>query len=230
VKRWKVRLITLTAYLIAKIIYATMRFQIVNEEAIEKERMESGTGVLLCGWHGRSFIPIIRFTGRRYWAMISTSRDGELQNELFTKLRFQTVRGSTSARGAVRGALTLSKELRRGGILVLTPDGPRGPHHHVHGGVIFLAEKSGCKVIPCGVSAWPRFEFKTWDSYMLPLPFSKGAMVYGDPIAIPPMLTEQERESWCNELAETLKFLEQKAEELVGYKPKVEAERTGAPV
>jgi lysophospholipid acyltransferase (LPLAT)-like uncharacterized protein len=205
-----------------------MRLTVVNEEAIEKERAASGRGVLLASWHGRSFIPIVRFEKRRYWSMISTSRDGELQNDLFGRLGYQTVRGSTSARGAVVAALTMSKELAKGGVLALTPDGPRGPHHHVHAGVIFLAEKSGCKVIPAGISAWPRITFKTWDSYLLPLPFSRGAMIFGAPIEVPKKLSEEEREAWCSKLADTINALEREADELIGRVRNPATVRSGA--
>ena len=214
-KRWKIRLITLTAYCISKFIYSTMRLTVVNEEAIEEERAAAGRGVLLASWHGRSFIPILRFAHRRYWAMISTSRDGEMQNDLFMRLKYQTVRGSTSARGAVVAALTMSKELKNGGVLALTPDGPRGPHHHVHPGVIFLAEKSGCKVIPAGIASWPRIQFNTWDSYVVPLPFSRGAMIFGKPIEVPSKLSEEERDAWCSMLESQINELELRAEYLV---------------
>jgi len=230
VKRWKIRLITLTAYCIATFVYNTLRLKIVNEEAIEDERAKSGRGVLLASWHGRSFIPIVRFANRRYWAMISTSRDGELQNDLFGRLGYQTVRGSTSARGAVVAALTMSKELRKGGVLALTPDGPRGPLRHVHGGVIFLAEKSGCKVIPAGISAWPRVTCKTWDSYIIPVPFAKGAMVFGEPIEVPSKLNEEERDAWCVKLADTINSLEIEAERLVRPSTQPSTVRSGAQI
>ena len=162
--------------------------------------------------------------------MISTSRDGELQNDLFGRLGYNTVRGSTSARGAVVAALTMSKELRKGAVLALTPDGPRGPLHKVHGGVIFLAEKSGCKVIPAGISAWPRKICKTWDNYIIPMPFSKGVMIFGDPIEVPAKLTEEEREAWCSKLADTISSLERQAEDLVRTETNPSGLRSGAQI
>ena len=65
------------------------------------------------GTGGRS-IPITRFRGRGYWAMVSTSRDGEYQNRIFRRFGWQTVRGSTSARGAVQAALTMVRHLKGG--------------------------------------------------------------------------------------------------------------------
>ena len=227
-KYWKVRLISLAGYCLGKSIYATVRLHVINEESIEREREASGRGVLLASWHGRSFMPILRFANRRYWSMISTSRDGELQNDLFGRLGYQTVRGSTSARGAVVAALAMSKELRKGGVLALTPDGPRGPLHHVHGGVIFLAEKSGCKVIPAGISAWPRIRFRTWDNYIVPWPFGKAAMIFGEPIEVPAKLTEEERDAWCATLADAINTLEKQADELVHPTAEPSTIRTGA--
>jgi lysophospholipid acyltransferase (LPLAT)-like uncharacterized protein len=229
-KQWKVRLITLIAYCLVKVLYATLRLQVVNEEAIEQERQRTGRGVVLASWHGRTFIPIARFAGRGYYAMTSTSRDGELQNGLLTRFGFQTIRGSTSARGAVAAALTMSKQLRKGGVIVLTPDGPRGPLHHVHGGVIFLAEKSGGKLIPAGLSIWPRVTFKTWDRYIIPYPFAKAALVFGDPIEVPAKLSEEEREAWGAQFAEKINALEERAEAMVCAVRKPNAVRSGASV
>jgi len=130
----------------------------------------------------------------------------------------------------VVAALTMSKELRKGGVLALTPDGPRGPLHHVHGGVIFLAEKSGCKVIPAGISAWPRVTFKTWDSYIVPYPFAKAALIFGEPIDVPAKLSEEDRETWCEMLADSINALEKQAEELVRPSSEPNSVRSGAQV
>ncbi len=88
--------------------------RVVGEERVQAFERD-GIGVILVTWHGRTLVPITRFRNRGYWAMISTSRDGEYQNRLFQRFGWQTVRGSTSARGAVQAALTMVKHLKAGG-------------------------------------------------------------------------------------------------------------------
>jgi lysophospholipid acyltransferase (LPLAT)-like uncharacterized protein len=200
---------------VARAIAGTLRLRVVGEEQIESLRAKTGSGVILVTWHGRTFIPITRFRSRGYWAMISTSRDGEYQNRLFQRFGFHTVRGSTSARGAIKGALSMVRELKKGAILAHTPDGPRGPNHVVHPGAIFLAQKSGCPIIPAGISSWPRWTLGTWDHYMIPRPFAKASFLYGAPIYVPPELDDDERQNFADRVGREICRLEAEAESQV---------------
>ena len=112
---------------------------------------------------GAPCIPANLLRNRGYWALISLSRDGELQNHIFRRFGFQTVRGSTG-RGGIRGALQMARRVQDGGVLAFTPDGPRGPTHKVQLGVILMAEKSGAPIVPVGISASRRWLMKSWDS------------------------------------------------------------------
>src|SRR5689334_1624990 len=109
-------------YVISSALYRTIRLHLENLEGLIPE----GKGAILVTWHGRTLIPANLLKKRGYWALISLSRDGELQNEVFRRYGFQTIRGSTG-RGGVRGALQMARKVREGGVLAFTPDGPRGP-------------------------------------------------------------------------------------------------------
>jgi lysophospholipid acyltransferase (LPLAT)-like uncharacterized protein len=45
-----------------------------------------------------------------------------------------------------------------------------------------LAQRSGCPVVPVGVACRPCKRLPTWDSHLIPFPFSKAVIVFGDPI------------------------------------------------
>ena len=47
-----------------------------------------------------------------------------------------------------------------------------------------MAKKSGAALVPVGVSAKWRLHAPTWDRYLVPLPFSRCVMVFGDPIFV----------------------------------------------
>lgn len=211
----KISLVTLLVAFLARVIARTLRLTVVGEEQIEVLREKGGRGVILVTWHGRTFIPITRFRSRGYWAMISTSRDGEYQNRLFQRFGFHTVRGSTSARGAIKGALSMVRELKNGAILAHTPDGPRGPNHVVHPGAVFLAQKSGCPIIPAGISAWPRLNLGTWDRYLIPMPFARASFLYGEPIYVPEELDDDERQVFADRVGQEICRLEAEAERQV---------------
>src|SRR5207248_1868666 len=163
------RLLGFVIYAIARLLFRTLRLHFENAAGLDT----GGKGAIFVTWHGRSLIPANMFRNQNYWALISLSRDGELQNNIFQRFGFQTVRGSTG-RGGVRGALQMARKVKEGGVLAFTPDGPRGPTHKVQLGVILMAEKSGAPIIPLGISASRRWLIKSWDSYMIPQPFARG--------------------------------------------------------
>ena len=212
----KLYFIPLLAYWIARLLSATLRVRMVGEEHL-RAAQEAGKGVILVSWHGRTFLPITRYRNKGYWAIVSTSRDGEYQNRLFQRFGIKTVRGSTSARGAIQSVLTLTKHLKAGATAAFTPDGPRGPSHVVQPGAIFLAQKSGSPIIPAGISAYPRKLMRAWDRYMIPLPFSRVVWIYGEPITIPAdARSEEDQRLWAERVGAAITALEEQAEREVG--------------
>ena len=178
----KLGLISLAAWTLMHIIGHTARFKVIGYERVT-ELVKSGRGFILAVWHGRTLMPVHYCRGMGIWAITSLSRDGELQTNIVSRFGYRTIRGSTG-RGAIKAALGACKRLEEGGILAITPDGPKGPQHEVQPGIIFMAQRAGCPIIPIGVGARPRRLMKAWDEYLLPLPFSKCALVFGEPLTI----------------------------------------------
>lgn len=192
-----------------------MRVDVRGEDQINRLIEQNGKGIILVTWHGRTFVPITHYRNRGFWSMISTSRDGEYQNYIFKRFGFNTVRGSSSARGAVQATLALVKQARAGGILAMTPDGPRGPSAVAQPGVIFLAVRAGCPILPAGISAYPRILFNTWDRYLVPLPFARGVIKFGEPIYIPENAkSEEDQQHWARIVGEAIIALEHEADQL----------------
>ena len=199
--------------LVVRCICITLRFHKENAEGIAPN---SG-GSILVTWHGRSLIPAWLLRDKGCWALISLSKDGEMQNNIFQRFGFQTIRGSTG-RGGVRGALQAARKVKEGGVLAFTPDGPRGPTHKVQLGVILMAEKSGAPIVPIGCSANGRWLFKkSWDSYMIPKPFAKAYFLVGEPIYIPPGQNEAQRMVFATVVESAINALEKRAETLAGH-------------
>lgn len=178
----KLGLISLAAWTLMHIIGHTARFKVIGYERVT-ELVKSGKGFILAVWHGRTLMPVHYCRGMGIWAITSLSRDGELQTNIVSRFGYRTIRGSTG-RGAIKAALAACKRLQEGGILAITPDGPKGPQHEVQPGIIFMAQRVGCPIIPIGVGARPRRLMKAWDEYLLPLPFAKCALVFGEPLTI----------------------------------------------
>jgi lysophospholipid acyltransferase (LPLAT)-like uncharacterized protein len=137
-----------------------------------------------------------------------------MQNHIFQKLGYRTIRGSTARNGA-QAAIESIRALKSNGTMALTPDGPRGPSHVVQGGVMLIARKSGGLLIPVGIAAKPRFHIRSWDRYMVPLPFARGLMIFGDPISLPRDADEETVEARRLELENEINRLEVEAERRV---------------
>ncbi len=158
---------------------ATLRIRLVGRET--REAIErSGRPVLHAIWHQRMVAGILRFPWTGTVTMASRSRDGDVIAGFLSWWGFRAVRGSSSRGGGE--ALTEMVEALRGTTrwAALTPDGPRGPARRCKPGVLRLAEELDAPIMPVGTSsARPRF-LRSWDRYLLPMPFSRCAVVFGE--------------------------------------------------
>lgn len=171
------------------------------------EHIQDPAKKIICGWHGKSFLFANYFRNRKFWVIISNSNDGDVQNSIFEKLGYQSIRGS-SGRGGERALIKSLKVLRDGGTMALTPDGPRGPTRVVQGGVMLMAQKTGAGLIPTGISAAPNWHARSWDNYMFPVPFGRGIIIFGEPIFVPKEATEGEVEALRLQLQSEIDRLE----------------------
>ncbi len=81
---------------------------------------------------------------------------------------------------------------------------------------MLMAQKSGAKLVPIGISARPRLLAKSWDRYMIPLLFARGVMIYGDPITVPKHASEREVEASRTRLQAEIERLQNLAEAEMG--------------
>ena len=52
-------------------------------------------------------------------------------------------------------------------------------------GVLALARLAGVPILPAAVSVSRRIVLDTWDRLIIPLPFGRGTMIWGEPITVP---------------------------------------------
>jgi len=142
-----------------------------------------GEQVICVFWHGRILMMPFAAPGVPVAVLISRHRDGELMSRIVERLGFPVIRGSTTRGGvmAVRGMIRI---LRKGWNLAITPDGPKGPRWKVRAGVVKLAGMTGAPLIPLAFSASRRFVLNSWDGFLVPIPFSRGVYVWGEPLYV----------------------------------------------
>ena len=210
--RFFTRILGRIIYGIVKLVSLTIRFKWHDDYGLEKTRHEQR--FIFCIWHNRLALSLILFErfikkispGRRLAAMVSASRDGALLTYILELFGAEPIRGSTSRRGhqALREMVSCA---RRGCDLAITPDGPRGPRYEVQYGVIDLSKVTGLPIIPVSYSVNWKIKLKSWDKFIIPLPFSRCDVYFGKPIYVPADSTPEERETLRQTLENSLKTL-----------------------
>ena len=158
--------------------------------------------VIICAWHNRTFFALPLYfwhyrrqqPDRRLAAMTSASKDGAVVARVFELFGAAVARGSTSRRGR-QALLELSRLAARGYDLAITPDGPRGPCYEVQPGIIALAQVTGLPIAPVSYRLYWKLRFKSWDRFMIPIPFTRCDLVPGELVTVPRDATPEEREA-----------------------------------
>jgi lysophospholipid acyltransferase (LPLAT)-like uncharacterized protein len=137
-------------------------------------------------WHESILVAVWHYRGIDIRPMISRNYDGELIARAMDLLGFPKGARGSSSRGGSTALKDMAEGLRQGGNAILTPDGPRGPRHQAHSGVVVLGKLTGLPVVPVGVAVAPCLRLRSWDRFRLPLPFAKVCFHFGDPIHVAP--------------------------------------------
>lgn len=152
-------------------------------------------------WHGRQLSLIHTHRNEGIAILVSLNRDGQYAANVLHSMGFRTIRGSSS-RGGMKSIREMAALLRKGIDCVITPDGPRGPAEKAKSGIAQIARLGNRPVIPVGASAWPAVRFKSWDGFILPLPFARVTVVEGE--AIPPIKRGDDPQLWTEKVESEL--------------------------
>ena len=153
----------------------------------------NGKGLIALTWHSRFLM--LNSAWKKQWqlphVLISLSRDGALVAYTTRFLGLETIRGSSRkiGSGKAKGGSAAMRQMRSaldsGACIVITPDGPRGPRQRLGDGPLRLAKMSGAPILPCTFAVRNRIQFKSWDRFVLPLPFGRGKIIWGSPVSVP---------------------------------------------
>jgi len=165
-------------------------------------------------WHQHQLLAMYFFRNFGIRVLVSRSQDGDYIAGALNRFGFETVRSSTSS-GKVTALRGLARALKNGRHAALTPDGPRGPLHCAQPGAIFLAAMSGCPLVPFGCALEKPWQLKSWDRFEIPRPFSRAAIVYGEPLPVPAHLDDVTVAELLAEFNRRLQALDRAAEEEV---------------
>lgn len=165
-----------------RFVHRTCSWRFINKDLFV-QAIESGRPIIVCFWHQRLCMMTMTklvFKDPPYM-LLSSHSDGQLIGKIIKRFGFQVIEGS-SKRGGAEAALGIIRILKKGGVVGITPDGPKGPNRQASLGVAQLAYLSKAMVIPLSYSVKRHRLLKSWDTFMLPLPFSQGVFYAGKPI------------------------------------------------
>jgi lysophospholipid acyltransferase (LPLAT)-like uncharacterized protein len=143
--------------------------------------------------------------------LISHHRDGHLIAKVIRHFSIDTVHGSSS-RGAHAATRALATMLAEGHNISITPDGPRGPAQQAQKGAMMLARLAGQPLIPVTFSASPCARMRSWDRFMIPLPFSRVVLFVGAPIHVDATADKAGLEYFRTQLEQSLNELTAEAD------------------
>ncbi len=137
-------------------------------------------------WHSSLIYTLYHFRNNRAAIMVSASSDGEWVARALRIWGQLPVRGSR-LKGGVAAIKEMGRLVTEQGVSAgIVADGANGPACRAQIGALILARDTGLSIIPTGFAARPAYYFQSWDRMVLPMPFSRIAMVYGPPLSVPP--------------------------------------------
>ena len=194
-----------------KIVFYTTKWTWVGKD--KANSYFNAGSLIVCFWHGNlAMIPFMNFwPHKRILSMVSGHGDGMMVARTFKRLGIDYTTGSTN-RGGARAFLALLEALRSNEIAAIIPDGPRGPARELNIGIIQLSRHGQAPIMPMAYATSRFIQFKSWDKFKLPLPFSKGIFIYGDPVPFQPTTNDNEIESWRKLVQTTISQVQDQAD------------------
>jgi lysophospholipid acyltransferase (LPLAT)-like uncharacterized protein len=180
----------------------TLRWQVENADAWRRH-VSAGQPVIYVLWHS-TLLPIAyTHRGQGVVSMTSQSADGEYISRLLQHWGNDAARGSSS-KGGDSALREMVRAVRSGHSAAITPDGPRGPREVMKPGVVQLAQLSGAPLVPVSAGASSAWRLSSWDRFLVPKPFSRVHVAYGEPVLVKRGATREDLDAVSRELEQTM--------------------------
>lgn len=181
---------------------STFRHSFTADEEVNRLEAEGKKLVFFC-WHNQIALLFGQSRRYRFVTMVSRSKDGDLVAPLVESFGHVAVRASSS-RGASAGVKEMLEYMGKGLHAALTVDGPKGPVYKAKPGVLYLAKKADCILIPVLCNCKRFFRFNSWDRFILPKPFAKIYIHLGKPIILSDCMEKEVVERELSEVQKTI--------------------------
>lgn len=191
--QWKTVLYGRLLLWATKLGKATIRWHISGETHIH-EAIRQGRPIVFAGWHGHNYLTMLAYFVHMHGTfraviLVPDSPNGRVMAYFGRKAGLTVIQvgEEMGATQWARATVGMIKEIRKGACALLSPDGPDGPAYEVKPGIAVIGRQSKAVIIPTSAAARPGFKLrKRWDEHWVPWPFSRAALVIGEPIDTSP--------------------------------------------
>ncbi len=201
-------------------VFATS--DVVREPADTDSYLEKLNPMIVAMWHGQFLLlPLIKPKTVAVHNMVAKHTDGEMIGRALLHFDMGLIRGAGAGdsgkdrggSGALRAAL---KALRSNITVALTADIPPGPARVAGMGIVTLARMSGRPIVPLAMATGRFITLPTWSRFTINLPFTKLAMVAGEPIYVPRDADDSVLEGFRQKVEAAMNAATERAYELAG--------------
>lgn len=176
-------------YLFYRLLRMTWRITLDECPAFQ-QALKNRDPVIFAHWHGDELGLIHMVKRYRIATITSTSKDGELMNQVLSWLGAVTARGSSTRGGAnaMRGLISHCR--RNGNNVSFAVDGPKGPIYKVKPGIFEFSRLMHAPIYIASVGVSNPWIFqRAWNKAILPKPFSRVHVRIAEGM---PMLTREQ--------------------------------------
>ena len=169
-------------------IWLTCRVKVVGRENMDEVVIKQRT-VIPCYWHQQHLfcawymLQQIKH-GMKVGFLVSPSVDGEIPAQIVSSRGATVIRGSSTRTGAqaLRDMFMIITKDKVSP--VTTSDGPTGPIYKFKPGAVMLSQMTKAPMLPIACAAKNAWYFKSWDKFMLPLPFTRVVVAVGEEVYV----------------------------------------------
>jgi 3-deoxy-D-manno-octulosonic-acid transferase len=196
--------------------------EVIREPADTDSYLEKLNPMIVAMWHGQFLLlPLIKPKSVPVYNMVAKHTDGEMIGRALMHFDMGLIRGAGAGdsgkdrggAGALRAAL---KALRANATVAMTTDIPPGPARVAGMGIVTLARMSGRPIVPLAIATGRFFTLPTWSRFTVNLPFTKLAMVAGEPIHVPRDADENTLEQFRQRVEAAMNATTERAYKLAG--------------
>ena len=197
-------------FLYIRAVNLTSSIQFENE-SIPKQFWNNDKPFILAFWHSQLMMIGFAWKKKQNVNILASShsdgRFGAIVGKYFNLNNIQTSEKNKSV-----SLRSIFKLLNDNNYIGITPDGPRGPKEIVSEGIIKIAKTSKVPIIPIGFWSSKNYKLKSWDSFLITLPFSKCSFVWNKPLEIPYNIQENQIQHYQKLLQEKINQSVKKAQ------------------